>query len=155
MEELLKIPELKQDFEIIVADPVSIGILVGSLVVFYILLSKLIWTVDRENWYKESKIKAKKASGTATDQEINFYRSQKIKRWVLKLGTLAYCAAIPYLALDLIAIFHKYSPIVLDNWLFLLAAFLIYKVIKLLNAFINIELLAKKVESSRNEGSES
>ncbi len=137
----------------IMNDPVELGLLMGATILLHFILRKITGRSSRENWYKATLLKTRKKTQAITEEEERFLRNRFISAWVTNLVPLLLLLSLPFTIDYLLDAAYQYGPVLLDNWYVLIALYVLYKVILMLNSLLNLKLLSKDLDKARNNDS--
>lgn len=133
-----------------VENPADLGLLLFMVLVIFFILKKITGNSSRENWYKEKQLKARKQSQEIDQGAEMFLKTRIYSRWFYwSLSTLL-VLSLPFSYDYLLEGFDRYSPVLLEHWYVLIGVYIFYRVLIMLNAMMNLKLLSKEIEKSRN-----
>lgn len=142
---------LDQFYTSMVSNPTDFGLLLFLILVLFFFLRKISGNSSRENWYKEGQLLARK-----NNQDIGvggeiFLKSRVYSRWIYRSISILLVVTLPFSYGYLLAGLDTYGPVLLDRWYILIGVYILYRVLIMLNALMNLKLLSKELEDSRNE----
>jgi hypothetical protein len=148
--ELLK-SHLNPFYTSMINNPWDIAWLLFLILLIFLFLRRVSGNSSRENWYKEKQLLARKKN-----QEIGrggeiFLKSRKYSRWFYWSMTILLLVSLPFTYTHLLLGLDRYGPVLVEHWYILIAVYVLYRVLLILNAMMNLKLLAKELEENRSD----